>query len=314
MRDAVHIQAHEVAPGRTSRIELPVARLPIHTMLHLPLTVVNGVDDGPRLWLSAALHGDEVNGMEIVRRVLERLERERLAGMLLAAPIVNVFGFVNQSRYLPDRRDLNRAFPGSRRGSLASRLAHLFMTEVVARCTHGLDLHTAAPPRANLPQLRGDLSHPETRRCAEAFGAPVMVHATAPKGTLRGAARRRGTAVLLYEAGEPFRLDEAAATCGVDGVLRVMAALGMIAPELAPPPQPSLEVTDRRWVRASQSGVLYRRVALGEQVERGQLLATVSDPFGETVKQVRSPIEGIVIGLCIHALVHRGDAVVHVAG
>ena len=176
MKEPFVIRDVVAAPGTLVTLELPVANLPIHTMLHLPLTVVNGADDGPRLLLSAALHGDELNGMEIIRQVLDLVRPESLRGLLLCAPIVNVFGFVNQSRYMPDRRDLNRAFPGSKSGSLASQLARLFLDEVVSRCSYSIDLHTAAPPRTNLPQVRCNLDDPETRRCAEAFGAPIRIN------------------------------------------------------------------------------------------------------------------------------------------
>ncbi|MFW6198438.1 MAG: M14 family metallopeptidase, partial [Acidobacteriota bacterium] len=165
--EVFEIGGERVAPGETRRLDLPVARLPTQQMLSLPVKVLHGSRPGPRLWLSAAIHGDEVNGVEIIRRVLDAVRPEELAGTVVAVPIVNVFGFVQQSRYLPDRRDLNRSFPGSRRGSLAARLARLFLTEVVERCSHGIDLHTGSLHRSNLPQVRGDLDDPETRRCAE---------------------------------------------------------------------------------------------------------------------------------------------------
>jgi len=305
------IDGHEIAPGRTTQIHLPAARLPIHTMLELPITVVNGVADGTRLWLSATLHGDELNGMEIIRRVIDKLDPATMKGLLIAVPIVNVFGFINQSRYLPDRRDLNRSFPGSRRGSLAGQLARLFMTEIVDRCTHGIDLHTAAPPRTNLPQIRTDLSVPENRRCAEAFRAPILVHGAGPKGTLRAAAGRRGKTVLLYEAGEPFRFNEDAIEIGVAGVLRTMAALGMIGPQPAGPP--GLEAARTKWIRAPQSGVIYLETQLGQAVERHDRIARVTDPLGGRGEDVRSPLDGIVIGHTIHPLVHRGDGILHIA-
>ena len=269
--------------------------------------------DGARLWLSAALHGDELNGMEIIRRLLERLQPERMRGTLIAVPIVNVFGFILQSRYLPDRRDLNRAFPGSRRGSLASQMARLFMDEVVSRCTHGIDLHTAAPPRTNLPQIRCNMRHPETRRCAEAFGAPVVLHGAGPKGTLRGAASARGIPVLLYEAGESLRFDEQAIETGVDGVLRVMGALEMLRRADVPKRKTSLRSERSSWVRAAQSGVLYMQTSLGERVRAHETLAEITDPFGEARVSVAAPFDGIVVGQTTNALVHRGDALVHVA-
>lgn len=311
MNEPFGIGGQEIAPGRMARIQLPAARLPIHTMLNLPITVVNGAGDGTRLWLSATLHGDELNGMEIIRRVIEQLDPATMKGLLIAVPIVNVFGFINQSRYLPDRRDLNRSFPGSSRGSLAGQLARLFMTEVVNRCTHGIDLHTAAPPRTNLPQVRADLSVPENRRCAEAFGAPILVHGAGPPGTLRAAAGRRGKTVLLYEAGEPLRFNEEAIGIGVAGVLRTMAALGMIGPQPAAPR--GLEADRTKWIRAPQSGVIYLEAQLGEAVWRRDRIARITDPLGGRPVDVRAPMDGIVIGHTNHPLVHRGDGIVHLA-
>ena len=313
MAEPFTIAGTDVAPGETVRLELPVARLPTHTMLHLPVTVARGRRDGPRLWLSAALHGDELNGMEIIRRVLDRLTRTRLRGTVIAVPIVNVFGFINQSRYLPDRRDLNRSFPGSARGSLASRLAHLFMREIVAHATHGIDLHTAAPPRVNLPQIRCDLDDPVTRGCAKAFAAPVMLGGSAPRGALRAAAARRGVPVLLYEGGEPLRFNPDAIRVGVNGVLRVMAHLKMIDRAPSARPGRSMEAESSVWVRAAQSGVLYPKVELGEQVVHGDTLATISDPFGDASLKIRAPSDGTVIGLTNNPLVHRGDGLIHLA-
>jgi len=313
VNDPLEIGGITVTPGVSERVEIPVARLPTHTMLHLPLTVINGAGDGPRLWLSAALHGDELNGMEIIRQVLRRIDPGTMRGLLLAVPIVNVFGFINQSRYLPDRRDLNRSFPGSLRGSLASRLARLFMTEVVSRCTHGIDLHTAAPPRVNLPQIRANLQDAETRRCAEAFGAPIMLSGAAPKGALRAAAIRRGIAALLYEAGEPLRFNPDAIEIGAEGVLRVMQSLGMIDGDIPPRPAPVLEARRSKWVRAPQSGVIYLEAALGERIEHRARLARVTDPLGESGVVVRAPFEGVVIGHTNNPLVHRGDGVMHLA-
>jgi len=302
-----------VPAGEMRRIELDVARLPTHTMLRLPVTVLHGRREGARLWLSATLHGDELNGMEIIRRVLARISPASLRGAVLAVPIVNVFGFVTQSRYLPDRRDLNRSFPGSRTGSLAAQLAHLVMEEIVGHATHGIDLHTAAPPRVNLPQVRGNLDDPETERCARAFRAPVMLHSKPPAGSLRAAAARRGMPVLLYEAGEPLRFNPRAIETGVDGVLRVMAQLGMIDRARAPRGVRSVRAARSKWIRAPQSGVLNLDVTLGGRVVAGRALGAISDPLGESAVKVVAPFSGIVIGQTNNPLVHRGDAVVHLA-
>jgi uncharacterized protein len=231
----VTVAGTTVAPGRRQLVEVLVARLPTATRLNLPIMVLNGQRSGPKLWLSAVVHGDELNGLEIIRRVLELVRPRRLAGTLLAVPVVNVFGMVTETRYLPDRRDLNRSFPGSPNGSLAAQLAHLFMTNVAAACDMGIDLHTGSDHRFNLPQIRGDLEDPTTLRLAQAFGAPVSVHSPLRDGSLREACRRRGIPVVVYEGGEADRFNETAIRSGVDGVLRVLADLGMRTDDPAPP-------------------------------------------------------------------------------
>ena len=224
-----------------------------------------------------------------------------------------MFGFIEQSRYLPDRRDLNRSFPGSPRGSLAARLADLFMKQVVSRCTHGIDLHTAADSRTNLPQIRANLKDPETERCARAFGAPAMIHASTRDGSLREAATKRGIAVLLYEGGEALRFNPDAIEVGVQGILRVMAMLEMYQSPIEPPPKPSLSVAKSQWVRASRSGILRLQIKLGQQVEKKQSLGAIADPFGETTSHMYAPCKGLVIGYSQNPLVNQGDAIVHLA-
>ena len=302
-----------VEPGTSARVELPVARLFIGSFLSLPVTVVNGAGDGPWLWLDAAIHGDELNGMEIIRRALEVIDPAELNGVVIAVPVVNVFGFVQQSRYLPDRRDLNRSFPGSPRGSLASRLAHLFMEQVVSRCRYGIDLHTGSNHRTNLPQIRGQLADPETRRIAEAFAAPLMFTAAEIPGSLRTAARKRGAHMIVYEAGEPLRFDEAAIRIGVDGVLRVLAAIGMRPHVDEVPPAPSFEAASSSWVRAPRSGIFHLNTRTGETVKRGQQLGFLTTPFGESTIPVKAPHESVVIGHTSNPLVYRGDALLHLA-
>lgn len=302
-----------VPPGKKQRLEIPIARLPTQTMLSLPVVVITGTQPGPRLWLSAAIHGDEINGVEIIRQVLAQVSPRQLSGTLVAVPIVNVFGFIEQSRYLPDRRDLNRSFPGSPRGSLAARLAHLFMQEVVSQCSHGIDLHTASHHRANLPQIRANLKDPETYRCCQAFGAPLMIQSAMRDGSLRQAAVQQGIPILLYEAGEALRFDLDAIALGVSGILRVMSALGMQPLDQPPPPQPSLEVTHTRWIRASHSGMLHMRVDLGDTVTRKQRVGFISDAFGDKIFELNAPCNGIVIGCARNPLVNQGDAIVHLA-
>ena len=214
-----------VEAGSRRSVDLPVSVLSNHTPMSLPIHVLHGARKGPVMFLSAAVHGDEIQGVEIIRRVLRHPALTGLSGTLLAVPIVNAFGFLNHSRYMPDRRDLNRSFPGSDRGSLASLLADLFMREVVLRSQYGIDLHTAGLHRSNLPQIRVAPDEPELVELAEAFGAPVILISKLRDGTLRQCARDRNVKVLLYEGGEALRFDEVAIRAGVLGILRVMKTL-----------------------------------------------------------------------------------------
>lgn len=311
--DVITVNRVDVAPGARKRVEIPIARLPTQGDQRLAVEVLNGASSGPCLWLSAAIHGDELNGLEIIHRVLRRVEPEELTGCLLAVPIVNVFGFLHQDRYMPDRRDLNRSFPGSANGSLASRLAHLFLTEIVERATHGVDLHTGSLHRMNLPQVRGDLDDPATRRCALAFGAPIVIHGEAPDGSLRKAVARRGLPIIVYEAGEPQRFDEPAIEMGVAGVLRLMASLGMRDGANDPSPGPMLEARKRSWVRARRSGILRLEVGLGDCVKTRQRLGAIEEVLGGGSTPIRSSHAGIVIGHTANPLVYQGDAVAHIA-
>ena len=294
---------HQVAPGERRRCQLRVARLPTDTWLSLPVEVVNGQGNGPGLWLTAAVHGDEINGVEII---------STLRGAVVAVPIVNVFGFISQERYLPDRRDLNRSFPGTAKGSLAARLAHLLTSEVVMHCSHGIDLHTGSNHRTNLPQVRADLDDADTLAMARAFGAPVMVHANTRDGSLRKTAADRGNRVLLYEGGEAQRFNEDAIATGTAGVMRVMQALGMVdhAPNLNGPA--TTMVRKSQWLRARRAGILHMFVAIGDRVEGGQELGVINDTFGRRVSSVRARRPGIVIGSTLNPLVTQGDALVHV--
>ncbi len=302
-----------IPPGRRQRLEIPVARLPTGTWVSMPCEVMHGRRPGPVIWLSAALHGDELNGVEIISRVLALLDARRLVGTVVAVPIVNVFGLINESRYLPDRRDLNRCFPGSPRGSLASRLAHLFMREVVERCSYGIDLHTGSDHRKNLPQVRVDLGDVEAQRCAAAFGAPVVLHARTRDGSLRQAASERGIHVLVYEAGAALRFNATAIDTGVAGVMRVLATLGMVAADTVSAPGVVRTCGASSWLRARKSGLLRLEVELGDEVRKGQRLGVVADVFGQAGASLSAPMHGTVIGVVVNPLVNQGEAVVHIA-
>lgn len=312
-RSPFEIAGTQVGAGSQTLVEIRVARLATGTWLHLSVAVVHGSRPGPTIWLSAAVHGDELNGIAIVRGVLQDLDPNSVCGTLLAVPIVNAFGLINESRFLPDRRDLNRSFPGSKRGSLASQLAHLFMQQIVTRCSLGIDFHTGSQGRTNLPQLRCDIDDPALRRLAEVFAPPAIVHAQTLPGSLRAASARLGIPSLLYEAGEDKRFDSAAIEVGTAGVLRVMRHLKMI--ENGPDGKPPVPLVARKtlWVRARRGGMCQMSVALGQQVTKGQRVATVFHTLARGDIAVRARTSGLIIGLLNHALVNRGEAIAHIA-
>ncbi|HET6663108.1 MAG TPA: succinylglutamate desuccinylase/aspartoacylase family protein [Acidimicrobiales bacterium] len=310
---AFEIAGAQVAAGTRRAVELPVAPLPTDTSLSLSVMVVNGLRPGPTLWLSGVIHGDELNGIEIIRQVLRLLHPRSLAGTVLAVPIVNVFGFLNESRYLPDRRDLNRSFPGSPRGSLTARLAHRFTTEIVGPSDAGIDFHTGSDHRTNLPQLRVELGLPGIAAMAEAFAAPVTLNASQRDGSLRSYCARLGKPILVYEGGEANRFNEAAIKGGVDGTLRVLSALDMWSGEPPAPAGPTVIVEHSHWERAHRSGIVRIDVHPGQRVERGEVLGIIAGALGDRALPVRASTPGIVLGYTRHPMVSQGDALVHVA-
>jgi hypothetical protein len=269
------------------------------------------------LFVSAAVHGDEINGVEIIRRLIRSPALKHLRGALIVVPVVNVYGFVRQMRYLPDRRDLNRSFPGSEQGSLAGRLANTFLEEVVAKANYGVDLHTGAVHRENLPQVRASFDDQgEVERLAKAFGSPVILNADLRDGSLREAARTLGVPVLVYEGGEALRFDEMVIRAGVRGVIGVMRELDMLRPSTRTRRQQRPEPVVARssqWVRAAQSGILRAVKPLGAQVTKRELLGWIADPLGDNEVPVQAPVAGVIIGKLNLPLVNEGEALYHIA-
>lgn len=310
------IGAVEILPGERRALELPLANLSTHTAINLPMQVWHGRRPGPALFVCAAIHGDEILGMEVIRRLLHSPALQRLRGTLVAIPIVNVLGFIARSRYLPDRRDLNRCFPGRASGSLGARVAHQFLTHVVARCTHGIDLHTGAVHRANFPQIRVNLDQPAAAAMARDFAAPVTVNASLRDGSLRKAADELGIPVVVYEACEALRFDELAVRLGVRGVLGVMRGLGMLGgrdPKAGRVGAEPLIARSTSWVRSPSSGVFRPQLELGASVAANAVLGYVAGPLGDEELEVRAPFAGVVIGRNQLPLVHEGNALYHIA-
>jgi predicted deacylase len=307
------IAGAKIPMGSRKSINIKVGKLYDSTDLAIPVEVVRGKEDGPVLFVSAAIHGDEVGGVEIIRRLIQSKWLRYIRGVLIAVPIVNVYGFNNRSRYLPDRRDLNRCFPGSGRGSLASQIAHIFMEEVVKKSSHGIDLHTAAVHRVNLPQIRASLDHEETRKLALAFGAPVVLDSNLRDGSLRQAALELDIPILLFEAGEALRFDEVAIKIGLRGILDVMAEIGMLSRNWGRIVKPAFIATSSYWIRAPIAGIMKHQRKLGSYFKAGDVIAVVSDPAGRVKTEVTVPQEGVVVGETTLPLVNQGDAMFHIA-
>lgn len=317
----LNIGEHAIAPGETRQIEMPVVRLYTDTDICMPIHVIRGKNPGPCVFVSAAVHGDELNGIEIVRRLIQSKTLKISAGTLILVPMVNVYGVLNQSRYMPDRRDLNRSFPGSSKGSLASIVANCFLKEIVKHCQYGIDLHTGAIHRSNLPQIRANLVDEETQVLAKAFGVPVLLNSDLRDGSLRQAAVESGTKILLYEAGQALRFDELSIRVGVKGIMNVLTHLGLIARKVKStkkttkkrtPITPFIANTSS-WTRANASGIVNNLKALGDRVEKGDALANIGSPFGEIFGTIRADRSGIIIGKQNIPLVQEGDAMFHIA-
>ncbi|WP_031434133.1 succinylglutamate desuccinylase/aspartoacylase family protein [Methylomarinum vadi] len=309
------INQQTIKAGNRVIIDLPLPPLYGLTPMTMPVHVIRGRKTGPRLFVSAAIHGDELNGVEIVRRLLKQPALKRLRGTLIAIPMVNVYGVVHHSRYLPDRRDLNRSFPGSAKGSLAARLADLFMHEIVAQCSHGIDLHTGAIHRSNLPQIRANLDDAETLALAQAFNVPVLLNANLRDGSLRESAAEQGIPMLLYEGGEALRFDEVCIRAGLRGILHVMGHLGMIAArrkQRKAIKEPYVAKSSN-WVRAPASGIFRTIKPLGGHVDAQEILGMISDPTSNTETEVISPHTGLIIGRTEIPLVYEGEALYHIA-
>ncbi|MDF1582314.1 MAG: succinylglutamate desuccinylase/aspartoacylase family protein [Methyloprofundus sp.] len=314
MQTDLIINGQVIKPGSNLVVDLPLPPLYTNTPMTMPVHVIHGKRPGPKLFVSAAIHGDELNGVEIVRRLLKQPALKRLQGTLIAIPMVNVYGVIHHSRYLPDRRDLNRSFPGSAKGSLAARLAELFMREIVAQCTHGIDLHTGAIHRSNLPQIRANLDDQATLALAKAFNVPVLINSNLRDGSLREAAAEQGIPMLLYEAGEALRFDEFCIRAGLQGILEVMGHLQMITPRKNRKgiKEPYI-ARSSSWVRASASGIFRTVKPLGSYIKRKEVLGVISDPISNAEFEVLSPYNGLVIGRSEIPLVYEGEAVYHLA-
>lgn len=310
-RGPLEIASVQLSPCTVTQLRIPLSEVAIRAPVPVHVTVVRGAAPGPRLFLTAGVHGDELNGVAIVREVSQRLDPRRLSGDVICVPIVNVPGFLNRSRYLPDGTDPNRFFPGAPGGKPAERLAHELVREIVSRCDYGIDFHTAARGRANIPHVRADMDRPDARTVARAFGTAIVVHKLGHARSLRRAATEAGVPTIVLEAGQTGLLQRRVREAGVRGVRNVLRRLGMLPGEPRPPPFQVI-VRDSVWIRARQGGLCELSVGPGELVYEGAKIGVNRDPFGPGSEPILAPITGLVIGVSLDPVCEPGYPLCHV--
>ena len=312
MSDTITINKHEVGPGKHKEIQLNIARLPTYTNIDLPVHVYRGQEKGPGLLLTGGLHGDELNGVEIIRRMIANDMLMPQRGTVIAIPLVNVYGFIQNVRGLPDGKDINRSFPGVKGGSLARLLAYTLMNKIVPQIDYGVDFHTGGAARANYPQIRCVLDDDKNIELAKAFNAPFVINSSLIDKSFRKAAYKKDKHILVYETGESTRFDESGIQEGIEGTMRLMKYLKM--KEQAPEADHQTEIYKKTtWVRAKYAGLFQPKIKLGQRVEQGQQLGYVTDPYGNERFKSSCPHDGRVIGLNFAPVVHKGDALLHLA-
>jgi len=302
-----------VALGETRDIYLKVSESYLSGSIQIPVTVIRGSRPGPTAFVMAAVHGDEINGVDIVRRLIFDLNHENLSGTLIAIPVVNIPGFLTGSRYLPYHRDLNRFFPGKKRGNNAERVAYRLFNEIVLKCDFGIDLHTAAEGRLNLPHVRGDMKNDAVRELARAFGSTVLIDQAGPRGAMRRAATEAGVPTILFEAGETGKFSQKISLAGLRGVLNVLSKKGMWRAHKREKPPFQVIVKEAEWIRSEKGGILDISVKPGDLIYEADLLGTILNPFGKTVFQIRAPHTGIVVGVTTEPLAIPGTGIAHLA-
>ncbi|MDZ4715899.1 MAG: succinylglutamate desuccinylase/aspartoacylase family protein [Cytophagales bacterium] len=310
MKEVV-IAGHTIRPGEFKEININIARLPSRTMIDTPIYVYRALEDGPTLALTAGMHGDEINGMEIVRRLIDAGHNKVRRGTTVCMPIINVYGFLNYSREVPDGKDVNRSFPGSRAGSLASRVAWHMTHDILPNIDVGVDFHTGGAMRTNYPQVRCVMQEPRNVELAHAFQAPFTIDSPFRPRSLRQAGAKKGKNIIVYEGGESLRMDFHSIEEGMNGTLRLMKFLNMIdwAPESN---VQSKIIWNSSWIRARTAGIFHPHILAGDFIQKNQLVGSITDPFGEFKEQIKSQVKGYVVGLNNNPVVNAGDALLHV--
>ncbi|NVJ86143.1 MAG: succinylglutamate desuccinylase/aspartoacylase family protein [Algoriphagus sp.] len=307
----ININGTKIRPGQKVNIEIPIAKLPSHTLIDLPIFIRSSKVDGPVVLISGGVHGDEINGIVTARRILEEIDAglKLLKGTVIIIPLVNIYGFLSNSRTFPDGRDLNRSFPGSKKGSLAGRIAHILSEEIIPLIDYGIDFHTGGRMLSNQPQVRVDFKDKTSKELAEVFGTYYVVNSKVIDKSFRKAAKSAGKYILVFEGGESMRIDETSIEEGVLGTKRILHHFGMI--DIAPERRDSIILKESSWIRARSSGIFNASVKLGDHVKKGQVLARISDPYGAVKIPVKSPSNGYVIGINNLPVINAGEALIH---
>jgi len=311
----ITILGETILPGEGKTINMEIARLHTMTKLKIPIIVERAKLDGPVILFSAGLHGDEINGTEIVRQIIIRKINKPSRGTIICIPVVNIFGFINKSREFPDGRDLNRVFPGSRMGSLASRFAYHLLKEIVPHIDYAIDFHAGGACRFNAPQIRIVPNNPELKELSDVFNAPFTLYSKNIAGSFRNACGRLGVKMLLFEGGKSLDLNLDITEEGVQGAKRVLQHLGMLNAKKTPHPAPAPPkyILTSTWLRARQSGLFQNHIKAGQYVTKGEVIAHITDPFGKFEKKVRAPHSGYIINSNDSPIVYQGDAIFHIS-
>jgi predicted deacylase len=306
------INGIKVKLGQSVNIEIPIAKLPSHTLIDLPIFIRRSKVEGPVVLISGGVHGDEINGIVTARKLLEEMDQgwNLLKGTLIFIPLMNIYGFLSTSRTFPDGRDLNRSFPGSKKGSLASRIAFIINEEIIPQIDFGIDFHTGGRMLSNHPQIRVDFKDKIGLELAKSFGTNFIVNSKHIEKSFRKTAYKARKHILVYEGGESMRVDDLAIREGVLGTKRMLQQLEMLEKNL--PATESIILKESNWVRAKASGIFNSNVKLGESIKKGQILAEISDPYGQTKIEIKSPTNGHVIGINNLPVINVGDALVHI--
>lgn len=304
-----------ILPGESKTINMEIAKLQTMTKLKIPIIVERSKKPGPTVLFSAGLHGDEINGVEIVRQLITQKINKPSCGTIICIPVLNVFGFVNQSRQFPDGRDLNRVFPGSKTGSLASRFAYYILKEVIPHVDYIVDFHAGGASRFNAPQIRIVPNDAELKALSEVFNAPFGLYSKNISGSFRNACTKLGKKILLFEGGKSAHIDSQITIEGIEGSKRFLTHLGMLSPKhkVTQPANKTIFIKKSSWVRAHSSGMFHVEVVINAFVEKGQLLATISDPYGKIEHKVKAPNTGYIINVNDASIVYQGDAIFHIS-